>query len=75
MRQLDRHPIRVLAGLLLLAFALFMLSGIPTLKDARSGGWSVVGNVTWFGFLICGLLFVLTGVVVLARRVARRTTA
>ena len=75
MRQLDLHPIRALAGLLVLAFVLFMLSGIPTLRDATSGGWLVVGNITWFGFLISGLLFVVVGLVVVVRRVAHRSAA
>ena len=75
MRQLDLHPIRALAGLLVLAFVLFTLSGIPTLRDATSGGWFVVGNITWFGFLISALLFVVAGIVVVVRRVAHRSAA
>jgi hypothetical protein len=75
MRHLDRHPIRFLAGLLVLAFVLFMLSGIPTLKDATSGAWLVVGDITWFGFLLTGLAFVVTGVVVSVRALRDRRTA
>ena len=75
MRQLDLHPIRVLAGLLVSAFVLFLLSGIPTLRYATSGGWLVVGDITWFGFLVGGLLFVVVGLVVVFRRLAHRSAA
>ncbi len=75
MRQLDRYPIRTLGALLVLAFVLFMLSGIPTLKDASSGVWLIVGDITWFGFLLTALTFVVTGVVVMVRRLGHRRTA
>ncbi len=75
MRQLDRHPIRYLGGLLVLAFALFMFSGIPTLKDATSGVWLIVGDITWFGFLLAGLIFVVAGLAVVVRRLGHRRTA
>jgi hypothetical protein len=75
MRQLDRHPIRYLGGLLVLAFVLFMLSGIPTLKDATSGAWLIVGDITWFGFLLTSLIFVVASLTVVVRRLGHRRTA
>lgn len=75
MRQLDRHPLRYLGGLLVLAFVLFTLSGIPTIKDATSGAWLIVGDITWFGFLLTALTFIVVGLVVVVRRLGRRRTA
>jgi hypothetical protein len=75
MRQLDRHPLRTLGALLAVAFVLFNLSGIPTLKEARSGGWLVIGDICWFGFLLTALAFVVGGVVVLVRRLGQRRAA
>jgi len=75
MHQLDHHPLRTLGAMLALAFVLFMLSGIPTIRDATSGGWLVVGDICWFGFLLTALAFVVTGVVVLVRRLGHRRTA
>ena len=75
MRQLDHHPLRTLGGLLALAFVLFSLSGIPTVKDATSGGWLVVGDICWFGFLLTALAFLVAGVVLLVRRLGHRRIA
>ncbi len=75
MRQLDQHPIRILGGLLALAFVLFTLSGIPTLRDATSGAWLIVGDITWFGFLLTSLAFIAASVVVTVRRLGHRRTA
>lgn len=75
MRQLDHHPIRVLGTLLVLAFALFMASGIPAVKDATSGPDLVIGDITWFGFLLTALAFLVTGVVVIVRWAGRRRAA
>lgn len=75
MRQLDHHPLRTLGILLAVAFVLFNLSGIPTIKDATTGGWLVVGDICWFGFLLTALAFVVTGVVVLVRRLGHRRAA
>ncbi|HET7305792.1 MAG TPA: hypothetical protein VFJ12_14720 [Segeticoccus sp.] len=70
MHQLREHPLRTLAGLLALAFCLFMASGIPALKDATSGIDLVLGDIAWFGFLIVALLFVIATAVVLVRAAA-----
>ena len=75
MRQLDHHPLRTLGILLAVAFVLFNLSGIPTIKDATTGGWLVVGDICWFGFLLTALAFGVTGVVVLCRRLGHRRAA
>lgn len=76
MRQLDDHPLRTLAGLLGLAFGLFLVSGIPAVKDAR--GWTAadaVGYVSWFGFLLCALLFLVAGGYAALRAMRRRYSA
>jgi hypothetical protein len=57
-RQVTTRPIRTLVGLLAVAFVLFMISGIPAVKDAH--GWTLadaVGYVAWFGFLLVFLAF------------------
>jgi hypothetical protein len=75
-RQLTTHPITTLGGLLAVAFVLFMVSGIPAVRNAH--GWTVadvVGYVSWFGFLLVFLTF-LVSVAYLAVRSARgRRTA
>lgn len=69
MKQLLRaHPLPVLGGLLALAFVLFMLSGIPALKDAQHGWYLVLGDICWFGFLLSALAFVVCGGYTMARR-------
>lgn len=76
MRQLTDHPIRTLAGLLVLAFVLFMLSGIPVLREAKHGGYLILGDICWFGFLLTALAFVVGGLFVLVRLATRsRRTA
>lgn len=76
MRQLQDHPMRTLAALLVTAFVLFMLSGIPALRNAH--GWTLtdaLGYVCWFGFLLSGLVFVLAGVYTLVRTALAHRTA
>lgn len=76
MRQLTEHPLRTLSGLLALGFVLFMLSGIPALRNARHGGYLVLGEICWFGFLLASLAFVVGGLFVLVRLATRsRRTA
>lgn len=65
MHQLDHHPLRTLGAMLALAFVLFMLSGIPALREAQHGGYLVLGDICWFGFLLTALAFVVYGVVCL----------
>jgi hypothetical protein len=76
MRQLRTHPIRTLAILLVTAFVLLMISGIPAIKNAK--GWNVqdaIGYISWFGFLIAALLFVLGGAYTIVRAVRGRRLA
>jgi hypothetical protein len=76
MRQLNEHPLRTLAGLLVLAFVLFTLSGIPVLRAAKTGWYLVLGDICWFGFLLSALAFVVGGIIVLVRLAGRgRRTA
>jgi hypothetical protein len=51
---------------------LFMLSGIPRLRDARSGVDLVVGDVVWFGFLAGLLTVVVLAALALTRRLRLR---
>ncbi|HET7388770.1 MAG TPA: hypothetical protein VFJ19_19120 [Nocardioidaceae bacterium] len=71
MRQLNEHPVRTLGGLLVVAFVLFMLSGIASLRDAKAGLDLVLGDICWFGFLLTALLFVIGGVYSLVRFATR----
>jgi len=76
MRQLTNHPLRTLAGLLALAFVLFMLSGIPALRYAKHGVYVILGDICWWGFLLTALAFIIGGLVVLVRLAGRsRRTA
>jgi len=71
--QLTTHPMRTLGGLLAVAFALFMISGIPAVKDAT--GWNLadaIGYISWFGFLLTFLVFLVSAGYIVVRR-ARRT--
>lgn len=74
--QLTTHPIRSLAALLAVAFVLFMVSGIPAVRDAH--GWNladVIGYIAWFGFLISALTFLGSATYVALRGVRDRRTA
>jgi hypothetical protein len=76
MQQLRNHPLRTLAVLLVTAFVLVMISGIPAIKNAK--GWNiqdVIGYISWFGFLITGLLFVAGGVYTIVRSLRQRRVA
>lgn len=68
MRLLDRHPLKTLGGLLLLAFVLFMLSGV----FKESPEW--LGDICWFGWMVAFLAFLLGAGWTVVRR-ARRSTA
>jgi hypothetical protein len=76
MRQLREHPLRTLGGLLGLAFVLFMLSGIPRYREAKHWGWDLFfGDIFWFGFLICALLFLVGTAYTVTRRVRSSRSA
>lgn len=73
--QLTSHPIRTLGALLALAFVLFLLSGIPALRDAHDTSFiGLLSEVVWFGFLLTALAFVV-GAGYAAVRAARRRSA
>lgn len=75
-QQLVTHPIRSLASLLVVAFVLFMISGIPSVKNAK--GWNladVIGYISWFGFLLTFLAFLVGTGYVLVHGARRRRTA
>jgi hypothetical protein len=51
--------------------ALFLISGIPAVKDPDGDVAIVVSNLIWFGFLLGLLTLVVWGVVAGVRRVRR----
>jgi len=65
---MNRHAILALVAL---DVALFLLSGIPTIKNADHGTALILSNIVWFGFLIGLLALVATGVVSLVTRIRR----
>lgn len=70
MRYLRTRPFRVLVPLLVVAFTLFMLSGVPRYRDAKAGADLVLGDIFWFGFLLAALGLV--GAAILAAAFALR---
>lgn len=75
MHVFKNHPLPVLAGLLVVAFGLFLVSGIPRYRDASGGVDLVVGSVAWFGFLALSLLFLVAAVTASVRGLRRRRAA
>lgn len=74
--QLTTRPMRSLGCLLAAAFVLFMISGIPAVKNAK--GWNladVVGYISWFGFLLTFLIFLVAAGYVAVHSARRRRTA
>ena len=74
--QLTTHPLRTLGALLAVSFVLFMISGIPSVKNAT--GWNladVIGYISWFGFLITFLTFLVSAGYVAVRTARRRRVA
>jgi hypothetical protein len=72
--QLTTRPIRTLGILLGVAFVLFMISGIPAVRNAK--GWNladVVGYISWFGFLLTSLAFLVSAGYVAVHAARRRT--
>lgn len=53
--------------------ALFLLSGIPRLKNATSGIDLVLGQIIWCGFLLGLLALIVVGVLAARRAVVRRS--
>ena len=76
MRTVLDHPLRTLAGLLVLAFCLFVLSASGQPDTFWKSGPSWLGTIGWFGFLLTALVFVVLAVVAGIRAVShggRRT--
>jgi hypothetical protein len=74
-RQLTTHPIRTLAGLLVLAFGLFQLSasGQPGTYWENGPGW--LGGIAWILFLLTTLTFLVSAGYLAVRTVRARRTA
>ena len=63
---------RIVLILLVVAdVALFLLSGIPAIKDADSGVAGVLSDLVWLGFLLGLLTLLVWGVGAGVRRVRR----
>lgn len=58
----------VLLLLVVADVALFLISGIPSLKNANHGLALVVGDLVWFGFLLGLLTLLVWGAVAGVRR-------
>lgn len=62
---------RAALALLAVDVVLFLLSGIPAIKNADHGAALVLSDIVWFGFLIGMLVLVVTGALALVSRVRR----
>lgn len=62
---------RAVLALLAVDVVLFLLSGIPAIKNADHGAALVISDVVWFGFLLGLLALVVTGVRALVVRLRR----
>ena len=69
MQQLQEHPLRTLAGLLVVAFCFFMLSASGQHGTFWENGPSWLGSTGWFAFLITMLLFLTAAAYTVVRRV------
>ena len=70
----SNRGLMAIIALAIVDLALFLVSGVPRFKDATHGTNYVIGESVWMAFLIGVLALIVTGVVVLVRRirVARR---
>jgi hypothetical protein len=71
--QINDHPVRTLAVLLVLAFGFFNLSAAGQPGTDWENGPAWVGNPSWFLFLACALAFIVIGVLTVVRVVRGRT--
>lgn len=69
--QINRHPVRNLAGLLVLAFCFFMLSASGQPGTFWSNGPTWLGSTGWICFLLTALTFILYAVYSLVRVLVR----
>lgn len=68
--------VRLVVALVVADIALFLISGIPALKDTHHGADAVIGQIVWVAFLLGVAALIATGGVWAARVVrARRASA
>lgn len=65
----SNRGLMAIIALAIVDLALFLISGVPRFREATHGANYVIGEVVWIGFLVGVLALVVTGVVVLVRRV------
>lgn len=70
--QINDHPVRTLAILLVLAFGFFNLSAAGQPGTYWSDGPAWLGNPSWFLFLACALAFLVIGALTVVRIVRGR---
>lgn len=73
--QLNTHPIRTLAALLVLAFGFFQLSASGQPGTYWENGPTWLGSTGWILFLVTALSFVVSAVYLVVRRSRARRTA
>lgn len=73
MRNVLDHPLRTLAGLLVLAFCLFMLSASGQPDTFWKSGPSWLGSIGWFGFLLTALAFIVVAITAAVRSASGRS--
>ena len=61
-----------IAALVVIDVTLFMLSGIPRLRDATEGADLVLGQIVWIGFLLGLLALIVLGVLAVARELTHK---
>jgi hypothetical protein len=71
--QINHHPVRTLAILLVLAFAFFNLSAAGQPGTDWENGPKWLGDPSWFLFLACALAFIVIGVLTVVRVMRGRT--
>lgn len=67
--------LRAIPLVLALDVALFLISGVGSLKDAKHGTDYWIGEVDWLAFLVGVFALVVLATVALYRRTARRRVA
>ena len=61
-----------IVALVVIDVTLFMLSGIPHLRDATDGADLVLGQIVWIGFLLGLLALIVLGVLAVARELTHK---
>ena len=65
----SNRGLMAIIALAIVDLALFLVSGVPRFKDATHGTNYVIGEIVWMAFLIGVLALIVTGVVLLVRRI------